>query len=54
MVLLVFFHLPQGDTMQMKIFTLSLSTPFDDMYFFVYNNLRQLLLPTERKFYMSS
>ena len=29
----------------MKIFTLTLSTPFYDMYFFVYNNLRQLVLP---------
>ena len=35
--------------MEMKIFTLSLSTPFYDMYFFVYNNLRQLLLRAERK-----
>ena len=33
----------------MKIFTLSVSTPFYDMSFFVYNNLRQLLLPAERK-----
>ena len=33
----------------MKIFTLSLSTLFYDMYFFVYNNLRQLLLRAERK-----
>ena len=33
----------------MKIFTLTLSTPFYDMSFFVYNNLRQLLLPAERK-----
>ena len=33
----------------MKIFTLSQSTPFYDMYFFVYNNLRQLLLPAKRK-----
>ena len=39
----------------MKIFTLSLSTFFYDMSFFVYNNLRQLLLPAERrKLYMSS
>ena len=35
--------------MEMKIFTLSLSTLFYDMSFFVYNNLRQLLLPAERK-----
>ena len=40
--------------MEMKTFTLSLSTPFYDMYSFVYTNLRQLLLPTERNFYMSS
>ena len=32
----------------MKSFTLSLSTPSYDV-FFVYNNLRQLLLPAERK-----
>ena len=38
------------DTMKMKIFTLSLRIPFYDMFFFcVYNNLRQLLLPAERK-----
>ena len=35
--------------MEMKNSNLSLSTPFYDMYFFVYNNLRQLLLPAERK-----
>ena len=35
--------------MEMKIFTLNLSTPFYDVSVFVYNNLRQLLLPTERK-----
>ena len=35
--------------MEMKIFILSLSTYFYDMSFFVYNNLRQLLLPAERK-----
>ena len=34
--------------MEMKIFILSLSTPFYDVSFFVYNNLRQLLLPAER------
>ena len=33
----------------MKIFTLTLSSSFYDMSFFVYNNLRQLLLPAERK-----
>ena len=33
----------------MKIFTSSLSTPFYDIYFFVYNNLRLLLLPAERE-----
>ena len=33
----------------MKIFTSSLSTPFYNIYFFVYNSLRQLLLPAERE-----
>ena len=34
----------------MKISTVSLSTPFDYMCFFVYNNLRQLLLPAENPY----
>ena len=36
--------------MEIKILTLSLSIPFYGMYFFVYNNLGQLLLiRAERK-----
>ena len=35
--------------MEIKILTLSLSIPFYGMYFFVYNNLGQLLFRAERK-----
>ena len=56
MVLLVLFHLPLWKWWGIILIfheplraTLSLSTSFYDMYFFVYNNLRQLLLPAERK-----
>ena len=35
--------------MEIKILTLSLNIPFYGMYFFVYNNLRQLLIRAERK-----